>query len=709
MKKVLSIHESKGSVKLALLLALLAFVFAFAVRLIWVEHMAGNPNVFYNGEIMINTNDGYYYAEGAADRLSGTDVSINSPTDLPLSVITAFLHKVIPVSFETLILYMPAFFGALLAVPLVFLGREFGSLEGGFIAAVLGSITHSYYNRTMVGYYDTDMMILFIAASAAFFYVKMMKEKKFAYLFFAVVFILFGLYYYPNLKFIFVGFGAVYLVLGLLNKEYKDRFFLFSLAILFVASPVADLYIKLPLLTLFVALFFSPLLKNQKALYAVAGAGLLFFLLLGFYGAVSQFLGADYFERNVVSEGNFSLHYFSVVNTIREAGNIPFTVFADRISGHTAIFLLSLLGVFGLAFYDRRFLLMAPFLVLGYFALRGGLRFTIYAVPVHALGFGFLVVYAASVLRQYFNTKFLYYGVLFVMTAGALLPNVLHILAYNVPTVFTKNEVETLEKLKKIASPKSFGVSWWDYGYPIRYYGDINTFVDGGKHEGKDNFVVSYAFATDSQAASAEMSKLYANYTLDEHNGDINASNSFVEYEMQKEGFKNPYDLFEALGVGAINATAKEPVYYVLPYRMFEILPTVYRFSEVNLLSGDMEKGNFYYYSNRPVDRGNMIVLGNGLALDKASASLFIGQRKIAFKRFTTVSQDASGVHINIDEIDPNSTISLIFMQNYGAFLVMDEAIYNSVFVQLFVFENYDKAFFEPVIMTPLMKIYKLK
>ena len=48
-------------------------------------------------------------------------------------------------------------------------------------------------------------------------------------------------------------------------------------------------------------------------------------------------------------------------------------------------------------------------------------------------------------------------------------------------------------------------------------------------------------------------------------------------------------------------------------------------------------------------------------------------------------------------------------MPNYRQFLVVDDSVYNSTYIQLFVFENYDKNLFEPVIMTPLAKIYKLK
>ena len=48
-------------------------------------------------------------------------------------------------------------------------------------------------------------------------------------------------------------------------------------------------------------------------------------------------------------------------------------------------------------------------------------------------------------------------------------------------------------------------------------------------------------------------------------------------------------------------------------------------------------------------------------------------------------------------------------MKSYNRFLVLDQKTLNSTYIQLFVFENYDKNLFEPVITSPLSKIYKLK
>jgi len=48
-------------------------------------------------------------------------------------------------------------------------------------------------------------------------------------------------------------------------------------------------------------------------------------------------------------------------------------------------------------------------------------------------------------------------------------------------------------------------------------------------------------------------------------------------------------------------------------------------------------------------------------------------------------------------------------MRDYGRILILDKRMYNSAYIQLFVLENYDPNLFEPVILTPLSKVFKLK
>jgi dolichyl-diphosphooligosaccharide--protein glycosyltransferase/undecaprenyl-diphosphooligosaccharide--protein glycosyltransferase len=48
-------------------------------------------------------------------------------------------------------------------------------------------------------------------------------------------------------------------------------------------------------------------------------------------------------------------------------------------------------------------------------------------------------------------------------------------------------------------------------------------------------------------------------------------------------------------------------------------------------------------------------------------------------------------------------------MKSYGKFIVMDEATFRSVYVQMFILGKYNKKLFEPVVSSPYSKIYKLK
>ncbi len=64
---------------------------------------------------------------------------------------------------------------------------------------------------------------------------------------------------------------------------------------------------------------------------------------------------------------------------------IPFEMFANRISGSQIGVIVSFIGYVVLVMRHRAFILALPLIGIGVFALWGGLRFTVYAVPVAAM------------------------------------------------------------------------------------------------------------------------------------------------------------------------------------------------------------------------------------------------------------------------------------------------------------------------------------
>ena len=156
-------------------LIVLAYVFSFAMRMIWVWQFQDNPNFFWNGQLMINTNDGYFFASGAQKELLGLHASnprVFGMWDYGVIFFTTLFVKITPFSLETVILYMPAMISSLVVIPIILIGRLYGQSLWGFFAALLGAIAWSYYNRTMIGYYDTDMFSAMAPMFILYFLIK---------------------------------------------------------------------------------------------------------------------------------------------------------------------------------------------------------------------------------------------------------------------------------------------------------------------------------------------------------------------------------------------------------------------------------------------------------------------------------------------------------------------------------------------------------
>jgi dolichyl-diphosphooligosaccharide--protein glycosyltransferase/undecaprenyl-diphosphooligosaccharide--protein glycosyltransferase len=126
-----------------MILIFIAYTVSIAVRLIWVYQFGGNDSFIWEGQLMINTNDGYYFAESARDILNGT-TAYTPDINGALAIITVFFAKIFPFSFETIILYMPAFLGSLLVVPIVLIGHSLNRPYLGFIAGLFAAIVWSY-------------------------------------------------------------------------------------------------------------------------------------------------------------------------------------------------------------------------------------------------------------------------------------------------------------------------------------------------------------------------------------------------------------------------------------------------------------------------------------------------------------------------------------------------------------------------------------
>ena len=694
--------NSKLSTKNFILLILLAYIFSLSVRTIWVYQFNGVEEFRWNNQLMINTNDGYGYAEGARDILSGThQKGDGSFIDTSLAIVTAFFAKVLPFSFESIILWMPTFLGSLLVIPIMLMARALNQEYAGFIGALLGGIAWSYYNRTMTGYYDTDMLTIVLPALTLWAVIfAMIKEKNRYILLVALFMVLSNWWYFQNysLSLSMAGMVLVYTLIFDRKNLFNYKILIFML----IALSQIALLIKLPILLALFGFFHTKENLEDKVIYSILALSILIILITGGLDPIISRVNGYLFRDSADTVGQTGLHYFSVVKTVREAGQIPFETFANRISGDTTIFILSIIGYLLLIFKNRIFLLSLPMVGLGFIALWGGLRFTVYAVPILALGMGYLIIYISNFIKEK-KAKLAFVS---IATIAILVPNILHIEGYKVPTVFNKQTVEVLDKLKNIASREDYVLAWWDYGYPIRYYSDVKTFIDGARHSGSGNYAVSFALLHNQQA-SANIARLDVEYK-EKALYDNNFTGTVLERGMREYNISNVNKFIHSLNTPITLPKKTRDIYFYLPFKMMNILPTVDLFANLNPLTGQEYKSPLFFRANLVNTKGNMFNLSNGMQI--RGDKVITGKNRLPINQFVVTEYDNRGIlHKRVRYLNIGSPFYVIYMKNYNQFLILDKRMFNSTYIKLFVLEDYDHKLFEPTILTPFTKVFKLK
>jgi len=688
-----------------LVLISIAYIFSFTIRLIWLYQFQGTEQFMWNNQFMINTNDGYFFASSVQSWLEGTLLENSRVPDLFYTAtitLTAFITKFTPFTIETAIFYMPVFISSLVVIPMILISKLFDMTEVGFFSALLGSIAVSYYNRTMIGYFDTDMFSAMAPMFILYFLLSTIKTERNTFAFLSALSFLIYPYLYDSGRSMIYAMSLLYMAYMLVFHR-KDEFTYKSILLVTIGLINYNFYGQLILL---IATYYA----TEKDYISAKNSGYISLALLPIFLYTGNVHGlilgkfAYYFERGTVDTG---LKFIQVSQTIREAGQIPFfpipgqTSVAERVSGSTLGFIVAIVGYIFLVIRKREFILALPLIGIGVFAHWGGLRFTIYAVPIAAIS----AVFFIYILASYIQDKFIYYFALISLTGAMLYPNIEHIIAYKVPTVMMKQEVEILDKLKKSSTSKDYVVAWWDYGYPIWYYGDKNTLIDGGKHS-NDNFIVSEILLTTSQLEAARLSRLSVE-------GYVSSNYNYVVNTLFKNGQKDQVDVstyLDELKYSDVQMPEKtRDIFLYLPMRMMDILPTIKMFSNIDLQTGKPIANPFYYTSQGFKEDGKVLYLGNNVSWDQSTTNLNVGKQVIPISQFVRVSYTKNG-KLNIKQKMYNMKgLTIIYLAHLQRFLVLSNEYLNSTFIQMYIFENYDKNLFEPVSLHPITKIYKLK
>ena len=216
-KGLIDLPKDYSPWSVTLVLILLAYLLSFWVRLEWIDYAQANytneqgetvflrPNMVKQGVALPNTHDSFYFGSIVQKAALGMHQE-NSllPGVYQNGMITALPYWLISLfpdlSIEHLLLWLPVYVAGLVCIPIVLIGRLYGCSFWGFAAACLAGITHSYYNRTLAGYYDTDIFAITSPAFSVYFLLAASRNLSLRYLLAAVISLLLGRFFYGSIQ-----------------------------------------------------------------------------------------------------------------------------------------------------------------------------------------------------------------------------------------------------------------------------------------------------------------------------------------------------------------------------------------------------------------------------------------------------------------------------------------------------------------------------
>ena len=698
------------------LIMTLVYIFGVACRFFWIYWASGIEQFSFDGELIMTTNDAFANAEGARDMIAGFHQSGDlSPYGASIPTLAFLISKILPISLNSITIYMSVFLAPLVAVPIILIAREYKILGAGIIAALLACVLPGYYIRTLGGYFDSDMLNIVLPMLAIWALIRLAQNGSPQNLILPAVFMALYDWWYPSSYSLNLAITIMFLFYALIfdrrNEINYKAVILMAVTVINFDVYYKDIivnYILLLKIILIVSLYYLmvkiPSSQSKKILWILAVVIVALFVAFGGLDPIIIQI-ESYFGRGRSNTIYGTFHFYGVRKTVNEVANADFMKFMHYCSGNIFIFICAMAGLAFMFIKFRSFILSLPMIALGFLALFGGVRFAMYMTPMIAFGFAYFVYFTLN----YFEIRaWLKNSMLIVLTCLALLPSLDYIYKFRVAPVLMKDAVAPLAELKNKADREDYVLSWWDYGYLIRYYSDVKVVADPGDRQiGIYSFLAAFSINKD-QISSANMARLNVEYI----ERDYSENNSSL-LQMQKDYNEPDINKFlKSLGDKnfKLPQKTKEVYYYFVP-RMIDILPNILKISNIDIATGEEFWAPLAYvgYDIKIGEDGVSIIVGSECTLPSADPEYLIHDgKKMPINSYYQVGE-VNGKLVKLSkQVDKNSKLYVIFLPDYQRILVLDETVFNSTFIQLFVLENYDKELFEPVYLSNSARIYKL-
>jgi hypothetical protein len=630
------------------------------------------PELAVQGEQLLATNDAYFWVAGA----EGSN-SIAQP--MPMAVLLRLASRILSAPPAELSFWGAAVLAALAVVPAALWCFELGAPYAAFLAPVLIGLAPAFYNRTRLGFYDSDWAALFFPLLTSWLLARWIRPRlrgdeensprsKGGLTLPALIIlaIAFGRPWHP-----FIGLFTL-AVLGLAGvlvvfKGRPEASGTALLTLLAIALPAGWGWIGAGAGLLLAwwsgrrpVILQRPWVVRISAatlillLAAIVGLQFQEYLLEAARSYLGRFTGGGAADLNLLE-----LAYPSVSGSVRETQDIGLVDILQGAGFHPLLGLLGTVGFLILCWKRLPALFLLPLLALGLAAVRMGIRFTMFAAPPVILG---LLVPLEWVLRRTGVKRGWKSGNMAAFAGAAAL--IVILLAYKPYTrlpadpVLTKEHAAALIELEQAAPPDGVVWTWWDYGYAAQHFTGLETFADGRRNSGEYLFTLGVALGSESTGRSADMIRFAAGH-------------DYVPWETWASWSESEFEAWlGGLGSGSDRIPEMAVQYVVLPWEAISSLPWIQTYA-----SWDFETGQG--------QRSRVLRVGRPESLDLENGQLTYNSGQV----LTAVSVDRlmtdAGAHY--DYPANSGGPHLLLNEENGEVMLLDERAYRSTFIQLLI------------------------
>lgn len=135
------------------------------------------------------------------------------------AMIYLLISKIIAIDFSKFVIAFPAVFGALMVIPLFFVGKELHSKAAGLFAAFFYTVSGSVIFRTSAGFFDKESLSGFFMICGLYFFIRSIRKNSLVSGTVAAVSFTIASLVWGGIQQIYLGIVGYILIVVLLNKQ----------------------------------------------------------------------------------------------------------------------------------------------------------------------------------------------------------------------------------------------------------------------------------------------------------------------------------------------------------------------------------------------------------------------------------------------------------------------------------------------------------